>query len=228
MTSCSASVIQQLKLVANLMPGPVLQILTMFTIDFGGAAIASMLHSRYARIKDCALSHKQKLSIEISVLQKISVHQKEDKSDVPGYLKYRDNGFMYFPCIELIPFLKAIDVSTKDNCNDANFKNHGSELLKTLSDAVVRNSSLRSLFLTTVVNKITELKDANLACFESLFQELTRKVCHTRVQEYLDSFKQKTAASKGSGTLAGQNLRDSLLSNHVNLKSKIQWLYAIK
>jgi len=189
---------------------------------FGGAAIASMLHSRYAQIKVGSLNAKHKLSIEISVLQKISVHKQEDKSDVPAYLKYRDNGFMYFPCIELIPFLKAVDISTKDNCNDANFRNHGSELLKTLPDSVVKNSTLRSLFLTIVVNKVTELKDANLASFDSLFQELTCKVSHTRVQEYLDCFKQRTAASKGSGTLAGQNLRDSLLSNHVNLKSKIQ------
>ena len=29
------------------------------------------------------------------------------------YLKYRDNSFMYFPCIELIPYLKAVDISTK-------------------------------------------------------------------------------------------------------------------
>ena len=187
---------------------------------FGGAAIASMLRSRYSRIKTCALTDK--VSIEISVLQKSSIHKPEDKSDVPGYLKYRDNGYMYFPCIELVPFLKAVDISTKENCNDTNFRKHGSELLKTLPDQVVGSSSLRSIFVNAVVNKITELKDANFAGFDSVFQELTRKVCHTRVQEYLDSFKQRTAASKGSGSLAGQNLRDSLLSNHVNLKSKIQ------
>ena len=37
---------------------------------FGGAAIASMLHSRYAQIKVGSLNAKHKLSIEISVLQK--------------------------------------------------------------------------------------------------------------------------------------------------------------
>ena len=75
-----------------------------------------MLHSRYARIKDCALADKQQISIEISVLQHKSVHLEKDKSDVPGYLQYRDNSFMYFPCVELIPFLKAVDVATKDDC----------------------------------------------------------------------------------------------------------------
>ena len=38
----------------------------------GRAAIASMLHNRYSQIKSCVLIDKQKLSIEISVLQKIS------------------------------------------------------------------------------------------------------------------------------------------------------------
>ena len=38
----------------------------------GRAAIASMLHNRYSQIKTCALTDKQKLFIQISVLQKIS------------------------------------------------------------------------------------------------------------------------------------------------------------
>ena len=52
-----------------------------------------------------------------------------------------------------------------------------------------------------------------------MFQELPRKICHTRAQEYLGSFKQSVAASKGSGTLAGQNLRDSLSTMFI-LKAK--------
>ena len=63
---------------------------------FGGATISSMLHSRYARIKVCALSDQQQLSLEISVLQKLSIHRKEEKANVPSYLKYRDNGNMFF------------------------------------------------------------------------------------------------------------------------------------
>ena len=33
------------------------------------------------------------MSIEISLLQAINT---KDKSDIPGYLKYQDRGFMYF------------------------------------------------------------------------------------------------------------------------------------
>ena len=60
---------------------------------FGGAAISSMLHSRYTQIKSCALPQKERVSLELSVLQKLSIHNKEEKTHIPSYLKYRDNGY---------------------------------------------------------------------------------------------------------------------------------------
>ena len=57
---------------------------------------------------------------------------------------------------------------------------------------------------------------------DSAFKEFVQKLCHTRVQEFLDSFKQQSVAHKGFATLAGQNLKDLLFSHHVNLKGKQQ------
>lgn len=148
---------------------------------FGGVAISSMLHGRHARIKVCALSDKQQLSLEISVLQKLNIHQEEEKGNVPNYLKYRNNGNMYFPCIELIPFLKAVDTAAKENCNDTSFMKHGSELLTTLPDTVENNANLQSIFINAVVIKIPELKDSSFACFDQVFRELAHKVCHSCV-----------------------------------------------
>ena len=84
----------------------------------GRAAIASMLHNRYSQIESCVLIDKQKLSIEISVLQKISIYQLEEKIMFLTILSY-------FLCTELILFLKAVE----ENCNDTNFRKHDSELL---------------------------------------------------------------------------------------------------
>ena len=100
---------------------------------FGGAAISSMLQSRYTQIKSCTLAQKERVSLELSVLQKLSIHNKEEKAHIPSYLKYRDMGYMYFPCEELMPFLKAVDAATVKNCTDESFKHHGSELLTTLA-----------------------------------------------------------------------------------------------
>ena len=103
---------------------------------FGGASISSMLHNRYSQMKSCALSLKEKVSLEINVLQKLSIHKSEEKSHIPSYLKYRDCGYMYFPCEELMPFLKAVDTVTAMSCTDEKFKHEGSKLLTTLAESV--------------------------------------------------------------------------------------------
>ena len=69
---------------------------------FGGAAIASMLHDRYDKIKTS--QQKDQISKEITLLQKVSVHKKGKKEHISDSLKYRDKGYMYFPCLELLPF----------------------------------------------------------------------------------------------------------------------------
>ena len=58
---------------------------------------------------------------------------------------------------------------TKENCNDTNFRRHGSELLATLPYSVENNSHLRSIFINAVVVKISELKDVSFACFDQVF-----------------------------------------------------------
>lgn len=49
----------------------------------------------------------------------------------------------------------------------------------------------------------------------AVYKELSRKLCHTRIEEFISATHQSMAASKGKSTLAGQNLRDELLSLHV-------------
>jgi len=80
------------------------------------------------------------------------------------------------------------------------------------------NETLKSLFLQTAQQKLPEFDDTSF--IDSVYNELIRKLAHTWIQEYLDSFKHKCKAEKGSASICGQNLRDSLLSHHVNLKSK--------
>jgi len=70
---------------------------------FGGATLASMLHGRYKAMKLQETKQKEKISQEIHVLQGLNTKSKEN---VTKYLQYRDKGFMYFPCEELLPFLK--------------------------------------------------------------------------------------------------------------------------
>ena len=64
------------------------------------------------------------------------------KSLIPAHFKYRDEGYMYFPCSEILPFLKAVDVKTKEHPNISIFSEFGANLVRTFSDFVENNSEL--------------------------------------------------------------------------------------
>jgi len=81
---------------------------------FGGAAICGMLKLHYEQIRSCSDEQRDHLAQEIVILQAIRT---EDKSAISDYLKYRDQGYMYFPHITFIPFLKTVDDTVKAEVN---------------------------------------------------------------------------------------------------------------
>ena len=94
---------------------------------FGGATLCSMLHNLYKEVKCCSVDRKDDLSQKITILQAINI---KDKSCIPGYLKYRDRGFMYFPDPVLMPFLREVDSILKEKVNSKGLNEHGDELIK--------------------------------------------------------------------------------------------------
>ena len=141
---------------------------------FGGSTMCNMLHSRYNKIKSCSLNQKDRVSQEITILQQISVHKKEDKEHIPDYLKYHDEGYMYFPCVELLPFLKAVDVATKQEINNRTFSQQGSDVLTTIAEKIQGDPNLLSLLVTTVVTKISNFDDLPFTTLDVLFKELVK------------------------------------------------------
>ena len=94
---------------------------------FGGATLCSMLHALYKDIKCCSQDGRDALSQKIIILQTINV---KDKSCIPGYLQYRDRGFLYFPDPVFIPYLRKVDVVLKEVVNSKGFNKYGDELIK--------------------------------------------------------------------------------------------------
>ena len=86
--------------------------------------------------------------------------------------------------------------------------------------ALQSNEELKSLFVTYFSSCLPCYQFISTQAVDAVYLELTRKLCNTRIQEFLDSTRQIQSAKEGKGTLKGQNLRDHLLSQHVNLKSK--------
>ena len=94
---------------------------------FGGAAICDMLHLRYKQLKSCSDNQRDILSQETSLLQAINC---KDKTNVTGYLRYRDQGFMYFPDEVFLPLLREVDSVVKSVVNFDGLKQEGDNLIK--------------------------------------------------------------------------------------------------
>ena len=111
---------------------------------FGGAAICDMLKFHYKQIRSCSDDDRDHLSQEIVILQAIKT---DDKSAIPDYLKYRDQGYMYFPHITLIPFLRTVDNAVKAVVNSSGLNENGSELIKVCYIYIVTASFLLVLLV---------------------------------------------------------------------------------
>ena len=53
----------------------------------------------------------------------------------------------------------------------------------------------------------------------NIYNELSRKLCNTRIQEFLSATKQDSAAKKGLASTVDANLRTTLLANHTKLST---------
>ena len=91
---------------------------------FGGAALCDMLHQHYKVIKSCQDSQRDLLSQEITILHAINTKDKT-MIIIPQYLRYRDRGFMYFPDVSFIPFLRSIDEVVKKVVNTDTLQDKG-------------------------------------------------------------------------------------------------------
>ncbi|XP_064398964.1 uncharacterized protein LOC135345473 [Halichondria panicea] len=165
---------------------------------FCGAALASMLQS-------CKNDQRETINQEIEVLRCI---QCTDKDHIPGKLKYRDRGHMYFPSKDFLTVLRGIDSCVMENANESTLRKYGPDMI----DVAVKQDDTVDVLTFDLAIKV-------------VYKELCRKLCHTRLGEYKDEYisatQQNLAALKGKSTLAGQNLRDELLTSHVNTKSFI-------
>ena len=84
------------------------------------------------------------------------------------------------------------------------------------------DANLKDEFLSLVRCRLPGIMDLlSTEALDGVLQEMTRKLCNTRIQEFISLTKQKTAANKGLATAVEQNLRASLLTQHTQLRSKL-------
>ena len=184
---------------------------------FGGAALSTMLHQRYNKLTpDIESDCREIVQNEISILKAI---QCTNKSHVPEYLQYRDMGYMYFPAARYIPFIMHVDQCVLEHANEQSLQEHGATLVAVVTKHLRQNNDLEEEF-TTLLAEVYLDYVRNKEVVHKIYLEFTRKLCNTRIQEFLDVYRQLAAKKEdGKHTLSGQNLRDKLLTYHTNSKS---------
>ena len=166
---------------------------------FGGAAISDMLHLHYKQIKACQDDQRDVLSQEISILHCMN---SRNKVTVPSYLKYRDQEYMYFPDPVMILFNS---VSTQV----AHERIQGQ---RTYSEAFREALSSKLPKMAAIYSN---------EAISNVFNTFTRKLCNTRIQEFLSATKQHLATKKGLTLTVDINLRTTLLAHHTKLETKL-------
>ena len=128
-----------------------------------------------------------------------------DKLHVPSSLQYRDREFMYFPDRPFLPFVKSVDQTVKSVANEEGIKQHGKHIIEIVTQKVRSDDKLHesSDALATKFDSLQELSSA----VDAVYAELVRKLCDTRLGEFMDSFRQIQVSKSGTATLSGQNLR---------------------
>jgi hypothetical protein len=100
--------------------------------------------------------------------------------------------------------------------NNLSLNQYGSRLVEVVTEKLRQKDDLEVQFITLLKERYEENKEA----VRRIFLEFTRKLCNTRIQEFLDTYRQIAAKDDSASTLSGQNLRDKLLTYHVNPRSE--------
>ena len=73
---------------------------------------------------------------------------------------------------------------------------------------------------TVVANCLESTECFKPSTLDNIFNDFISKLANTRIQEFLDCVKATTAIKKGTASVSGQNLRDTLLTHQLIQKAK--------
>ena len=62
--------------------------------------------------------------------------------------------------------------------------------------------------------RLPAVSDFDAAAIDSVYGDMVRKLCNTKIQEFLSTQKQTFAMQKGRASTAGQNLRDTIITTY--------------
>lgn len=119
---------------------------------------------------------------------------------MPEYLKYRDRGYMYSPNSTFIPFFREVDECIREVVNQKGLQEHKDDLIKVIRHIKINCCIILFKFyrqhMQLLQNKYSYTKHLsqlmppeNDLATDNVYQDMVRKLCNIRIQEFLSSLK---------------------------------------
>ena len=77
------------------------------------------------------------------------------------------------------------------------------------------------MFQAALEQRLPNFSTISKIAVNKVYDVLVRKLCNTRIQEFISSTKQQIAAKKGLASTVDVNLRTTLLIHHTKLETKL-------
>ena len=177
---------------------------------YAGAALYSMIEKRLKLSK----SHP-----ELKYLYFMK-HEPGHSGDCAGESRTQCEKRTAFASVSpvLLPFFNHLLGAIHEHILYNKLKEHGKSMVKVGLDKIITNDDLKSLFGDCLKKTgiVFEENDENV---NRIWMEITKKVFHARVDEFMEARKELDLESSGKVTDANQSLRDTL-KTYSNIKSR--------
>ncbi len=113
----------------------------------------------------------------------------------------------------MLPFFKLLLTVTISLINEDMLKKHGQEMIKVALEKLFGNQELEIAFTTcleSIVCGASDVHEYDKSTESKIRIEMSKKVFHSRVNEFIEAKKELDLEKKGKVTDASQSLRDSL------------------
>ena len=94
-------------------------------------------------------------------------------------------------------------------------------LFQVAHENLMKNLQFKEQFLVILASLLPNIETFSEDSLNNVFDVLTRKICNTRIQEFVSATKQEFSAKKGLASTVDVNLRTTLLAHHTKLETKI-------
>ena len=162
-------------------------------LRYGGFALHSMLAKRQRRgCGDC----------ELDLLKTLTVTE-DEWDQIPSAIRHLQQGGLDIISPRMLPFLRYVVEKTTSLVNDEKCKEQGRNMLKSAQSELKADLEIVEIFSKQIPSHISS------TCKTSLCSELTLKVFHARVNEYMVATEEVQLELEGKVVKADQSLRDS-------------------